>query len=538
MSVREIIESIAFGRAKRDAKPALGLYLSPDAIFLAEASRVDSQLGAARLARIPLSNNLRNASAAATLNSEFLSDTKKIADLIKPSLGQGPWSSQEVRVSLSHHLSQVRYFPIPSVDRRFLKSAVLIEAKRYIPIAFEQLERDFQVLPAPPDAAGKQRMGVLIAVSQRQCIEHVKKLIEALGLKSAGVEVGPTSFMRLLGGVDPAAERGEYAHIHVDSGSVRIVVCSNGVPVFFREVLLGQDANVGDLRKIDLGGCLSFVEKQFGLPQAKSVRLSGGMANLDILKDALAQESGLPTTVQDLAKTLSIKSGEWGALAALGASAHALVPSPITIDLAPVDRVSDEEMRVARDILLASVACAAMLAGSGLTKAVSMQIQTRELTKYRNSIDPEIAANLKGHTAEEIQVMMKDMQEQLGAIHTLDLDVPKLSQVLKSIIDVMPTNVWLDKISMSSAVPGVGAVRKTLQFELSGHAQDENISAEQAQAFRFKEALLHDPFLSKIFDFQISVNKDEIAPDSTDSKTIAARREGRTTFILDAKAKK
>jgi hypothetical protein len=37
-------------------------------------------------------------------------------------------------VTLSHHLGLLRYFAMPAIDRRFWKTSVPLEAKKYIPI--------------------------------------------------------------------------------------------------------------------------------------------------------------------------------------------------------------------------------------------------------------------------------------------------------------------------------------------------------------------------------------------------------------------
>ncbi|MDE2291136.1 MAG: pilus assembly protein PilM, partial [Elusimicrobia bacterium] len=334
---------------------------------------------------IPIPSEGKAPGATATMSTDFLSDPAKIAGLVRQSMSQLRWNSKSVRVTLSHHLGLLRYFAMPAVERRFLPSAVPLEAKKYIPIPFDVLAHDYQAVPLPPDAGGKPRLGVLIAVTQKKNIENVKGLLASLGLTLAGIEVAPLSVLRLWQTIEPAKDPAPFVHVHFDGGSVRIMVVERGVPVFFREVFLGADAVLADLRKIDLSGCLSFVSKQLGLAGISRLRVSGSLPNLPELMDALAQEAGLPAQVQDTPKLLSIKSGDWGGYAALGASAYSLAPVA-AIDLAAADRVSDDELRAARNIVLGGAALAALLCGSGLTKSASYSYRARELHRYQSKI--------------------------------------------------------------------------------------------------------------------------------------------------------
>ena len=543
----EIVEQIAFGQQAAKNASSLGLYLSPDLVYLSESHMGrDGKMVVDHLVRIPIPiDEKRKAGATATMNTDFLEDPLKIAGLIKQSMSQLRWNSKSVRVTLSHHLGLLRYFTMPAMDKRFLKSAVPLEAKKYIPIPFDVLAHDFQATPLAPDASGKPRLGVVIAVTQKKNITNVQGLLDSLALKLDGLEVAPLSVLRLWAAIDPPKEQAPFLHVHIDGGSVRVMVVDRGAPVFFREVFLSADASPSDLRKIDLMGCLSFVQKQLGLSTVSRVRVSGSIANLEEMRAAFAEDTHLPAVIQDTPKLLSVKSGDWGGYAALGASAHSQLPAVSTLDMATTERVTDDERQTARDILIAGALVAVGLAGAGLLKSATYTYRAQELHQYEKKIDPDVKASLTGLDPAAIDALLRDMQAQLDqmrAVTGATARHPKISVILKQIIDAMPDKIWLDHISIQN--PLMGADKQSFDITLRGHAQDESLKAEQTLAFTLKDALARDPVVSKHFEISLSLQRMAGGDDAANSqqgldpKALAAKLEERTLFSLELKSKR
>lgn len=539
----DLVEQIAFGRETAKPSTSLGLYLSPDVVYLSETHLKDGKLVVDHLVRIPIPADPKKAASTGTMSTDFLTDPARIAGPIRQSMSQLRWNSKNVRVTLSHHLGLLRYFPMPAMEQRFLRSAVPLEAKKYIPIPFDVLAHDFSTVPLPPDAGGKSRLGVLIAVTQKNNLANVQALLTALGLKLAGLEVAPVSALRLWQAIDPPKAPAPFAHVHIDGANVRVMVVDKGVPVFFREVFLPGDASVTDMRKIDLTGCLSFVQKQLGLAGLSQVRVSGNVPELDKLREGFAAETKLAAVIQDTPKLLAIKSGDWGGYAALGASAYSLAPTA-AIDLAASDRVTEEERHVARDVLILGAVFAFLFAAAGLFKSATYTYRAQELHQYERKIDPDIKDTLGSLDSGAIDGMLRDMQSQLDQIRSVTIPRhPKVSIVLKQVIDSMPERVWLEHISVAN--PLYGADKTPLTLTLQGHAQDKTVSDEQSQVFQFKENLIKDPILGKAFEISLSVQKQTSALDDAaaaggglDPKTLAAKFEERTSFTLEMKSKR
>jgi hypothetical protein len=537
-NIDQMIDSLAFGKAKPTTGPCLGLYLSPETVYIAETRPgKGGAITVDHLVRIPIPVEGKAAAGTMTMSTDFLADPLKVGGLIRQSMSQIRWNSKNVVVTLSHHLGLLRYFPMPPMERRFLRTSVPIEAKKYIPIPFDALAHDFQAEPMPPDAAGKPRLGVLIAVTQNKNLANISGLLTSLGLNLIGLEVAPCSVLRLWQAVEPAKGPEPFVQAHFDGGNVRIMICDRGLPVFFREVFMGAAASLADQRKVDMTGCLSFAQKQLGLTGISKIKLSGTPATLGPWKEAFTTETGLPAEIQDTAKLLSIKGGDWGGYAAIGASTRSTAPSAVTIDLAAKDRVGEDERQVARDIIIVGMAIAAVIASVGIFQAMGYNSRAKELNNYM--VAPDVKAALQGLQPIEIEQKLTEMKDQLKRLRSVTgTKRPMMSSVLRQVVELMPDNMWLIKVSATNPLANDKA---GLDISLHGRVRGATGAEEQDTAFQFKETLLHDPILGKLFDVQISVQGRAAAPDqpgaSQDSEALARKLEDRTEFTIDLRGK-
>jgi hypothetical protein len=536
--IDQMIDQLAFGKAQQASGPCLGLYLSPETVYIAETRPgKGGAIAVDHLVRIPIPAEGKAATGTMTMSTDFLSDPLKVGGLIRQSMSQIRWNSKNVVVTLSHHLGLLRYFPMPPMERRFLRTSVPIEAKKYIPIPFDALAHDFQAETMPPDAQGKPRLGVLIAVTQNKNLANISALLTSLGLNLIGLEVAPCSVLRLWDTIEPAKAPAPFVQAHFDGGSIRIMICDRGLPVFFREVFLGGAASLDDQRKVDMTGCLSFAQKQLGLTGISKIKLSGTPATLGPWKDAFTAETGVPAEIQDTAKLLSIKGGDWGGYAAIGASTRASVKSSVTIDLAAKDRVGEDERQVARDIIIVGVLAAAIIAGVGIFQATTYNQRAKELNNYK--VEPDVKASLQGLSPGDITAKLTEMRDQLQRLRSVTgVKRAPLSTVLRDIVELMPDNMWLVKISVSDPL---GDDKARLDLSLRGRVRGATGAEEQDAAFQFKETLLKDPKLGALFDAQISVQGRAAAPESDmaglDPAALARKQEDRTEFTIELKGK-
>ena len=545
MSIDKLIDQLAFGQTGVRVSSCLGMFLSPEAVCLAQSHVAGGKAVVDALVRIPLSPPAGGAiratatASSGTLNADFLADNDKIGPLLREAVSQTRWNTKHVFVTLAYQIGLLRYFTMPAVERRFWKSSVPLEAKKYIPIAFDQLNYDFQVIPLEPDPGGRSRQGALVAVTQKKNIASINELLEGAGLNMVGIEVAPCSVMRLWDLLEKGKDGRPYCQVHFDAGSIRILVADKGIPVFFRDVFLGEEPAVSDLRRLDLGGCIGFAQKQLGVGAMSEVRLSGSGVELAAWQEAIAQEVAAPVEVQDIAGMLAIPSGDWGSYAAIGASARFTAPSPTVLDVGQVGKVSADERRTARDIFIVSAAVALWFLSCGLIQGFLCRRDLKELARYKRPPDIEMA--FAGKPVAAIEEMIASLRAQVEVAQGLQAQSSKATAILKDVIDSLPDKVWLTRISLSNPILKKNPAGDQ-EMSLAGHCVGPTPGDERDLAYEFKERLLKSPVVGKFFsDIQISYAAKPI-PENTnqtlDPDALARMVEERTAFEITAKAGK
>src|SRR5688572_2555828 len=128
MSLADSIEQLSFGRSLPRIDSCLGLYLSPDSIYLCEVKAPKGRPEVQHLLKLPMPAaapaGAKATRSAGTLSADFLPDVDKVAAVISKALGEGSWRSKHVMVTLSSEFAILRYFTMPYSDRRFWKTAV------------------------------------------------------------------------------------------------------------------------------------------------------------------------------------------------------------------------------------------------------------------------------------------------------------------------------------------------------------------------------------------------------------------------------
>ncbi|MBI2789043.1 MAG: hypothetical protein HYX59_10215, partial [Elusimicrobia bacterium] len=241
---------------------------------------------------------------------------------------------------------------------------------------------------------------------------------------------------------------------------------------------------------------------------------------------------------QDTAKLLSIKGGDWGGYAAIGASTRASVNSAVTIDLATTDRVGEDERQVARDIILAGFALAAFIAGVGVYQITTYSQRARVLNDYK--IEPDVQAALQGLRPADIDLKLVEMKDQLEKLRAVTgTKRLMISTVLRDVVALMPDNMWLTKVTVLNPLANDKA---TLELSLSGRVRGATGAEEQDVAIAFKETLLRDHSIGPLFDVQLSLQGKAAAPEISgqglDPEALARKQESRTEFVIDMKRKR
>jgi len=543
MGLDEQIEQLAFGKSTPAMSACLGIYLSAEAVFVAESRISGGKPVVDHLVRVPLPPGPggKDTKGTGVLNTDLLADTDRVVGVVSQAMSQIRWGSKFAVVSLSHHFGILRFFTMPAVERRFWRMAIPAEAKKYIPIPFEGLSNDYQVMPLPPGPDKRGRLGVLFGVTQTKTIENVKAIVEKLKLDLVGLELSACSVERLWDRVEP--EREPYAQVHFDGGSVHIVLSERNIPIFVREVNLGAEAKVLDRRKVDINGCMDFTKKQLGAARPSKIRVSGTTPELAGWKEAFAQDGGLPVALQDTAKLLGLKAGEWGGYAAVGAATRHLGATPLTLDLAGSGKADDTDRRVAFAVLKSSAAIAAVLTAIGLFN--NYQLMTKRSQLAALQAQGATLESFQGKTADEIQVMIDSMQKRSDSLSAVSVGATKITKIMEYLTEAIPDSVWIGTLdytnpldaSLGGPEGSAGGAQSRRGLLVLGSAMGPASAVEQDLALQFKANLRKDTrFLALFGTIEMSVSGNEEGdkrPEGAESLGGRAQSvEGRTTFNM------
>lgn len=532
MSISEKLLHASFGRSLPEMSYCLGIYLSATVAYVAEVRSSGAKPKIEHLVKVPIPPppaDKAGTRVTGVLNTDILADTDRLAGILKAAMSAaGKWHAEYAVVTLSHTFGILRYFVMPGIDAKFWKMAVPAEAKKYIPVQFEDLVNDFQIDPLPAGPDKRPRQGALFGVTQGRNLEHVQQLLAKLGVKLAGIELSAVSVSRLWDAVDPVAGA-PYAQVHFDQGNVHIVLSERGIPLFVREILMGQDAKVADRRKLDLTGCLDFSKKQLGAARPGKIRVSGETAERPAWQEALAQETQLKVDHQDTPKLLGIQGAEWAGYAAMGAAMRHLVPNRLTVDLSGAGRVDDADRRTANSLFVGAGAIAAVFLALGAYRHGSAVMKAGELGRLR-SRQMAVPA-FQNKTPQEIEQLVGAMKNRSNAMAAVTQSRVTVTSMLEQLVENLPEQAWLNQINYANPIEGVsggGPEGSGRALTLQGNVAGSSEAAEQDLAIRFKEQLQRDERFQKAFGgIEISVTAAPQGAGGGDNPdAVASRRTG------------
>ncbi|MBI4346470.1 MAG: hypothetical protein HY553_06420 [Elusimicrobia bacterium] len=511
MGLNDKLLQLAFGRAIPEMSYCIGIYLSGTTAYVSEVRLSGGKPKVEHLVKVPIpppKDDKQGTKVGGALNTDILADTDRLAGLLKQAMAAaGKWRSEYAVVTLSHTFGILRYFVMPAIEQKFWRMAVPAEAKKYIPVQFEDLVTDFQIEAMQPGPDRRPRQGVVFGVTQGKNLEYVRLLLAKLGVKLAGVEISPLSVTRMWDALEPPGSN-PYAHVHFDQGDVHVVLNERGLPIFVRELLMGQDAKVADRRKLDLTGCLDFAKKQLGAARPAKVRISGETAERAAWQEQLGQEFQLKVDFQDTPKLLGIKGGEWGAYASIGAGLRCLQESRLSVDLSAAGRIDDNDRRTATSIFVGGGLIGAVFLGFGIYLHAQAIMNASELSRLR-SRGLAVPA-FQGKTSVQIEAMVNDMRQRSQSLSSITASGLKATNILERLAENIPEQTWLSGFTYShsleaAVMPSAGGAPRTLT--LTGNVSGASQAAEQDTAIRFKEQLQRDEKLQKAFpSIQISVS--------------------------------
>jgi hypothetical protein len=177
-------------------------------------------------------------------------DEIKIVTLFKDEIRKNKIAEREATICLSGKDLIIRNFEIPVLPLDELRSAIMFEARKYIPFRVEELVFDFQV---QLDKVSRRNL-VLFAGIKKEVLDKYLSTLSQLNLKVNAIEYSAFSVLRFiqLAGVAGKGIVGILSADFEEEDEVHFTILENGFPLFSRDIaLIGRTEGIGTTEKLD-----------------------------------------------------------------------------------------------------------------------------------------------------------------------------------------------------------------------------------------------------------------------------------------------
>ncbi len=273
-------------------------------------------------------------------------DPESLAKQIAPVLTSSgsKFSAKKVATALPVAKVFTRTLQLPIMDKKDLEEAIRLEAEQSIPVPPTDLYMDYEIIGINKPEKGEPHTDILMVAAPRAIVDSYVKLITALGLGIAAVEISLMSITRSV----MAASNAQGPSLILDFGSIsadlavydQVIRFTGTIPVGGDQVTAALVKNLGITTEqaneikykfgIGTSGLQSKVmealdpllkslisemkkamkyyqDRTTGKQQISSVVVSGGSANMPGLTDYLTKSLGVPLTVANPWQNLGIK---------------------------------------------------------------------------------------------------------------------------------------------------------------------------------------------------------------------------------------
>jgi Tfp pilus assembly PilM family ATPase len=469
----------------------IGLYIAPDSVQLASASISEGKAVVGKVVSVPLpkppapEESPEAAKKRTFFATEFLSNKEALTHAIGRGVEELGARTHDVVVSLSPQLSIVRYFLMPPVEKRFWKTSVPLEAKKYIPFPLEGIANDYQVTP-PVSEAKKGMMGVLLGVTPQPVLEQIVQIIRAAGLNPVAMEPSHCSALRFWGNSGALGEDGQaQIRVHFDAARAYVILTSRGLPLLCREVDLPQDEYALSQKKLDLASALDFAERYLGIEQISKVRVTG-TGEISQRSAMITKEIDLPVEREAAGVLPNVREASWGACAAAGSALRNLSPTPVAVDFTQTGRMREEDKTL---ILIWVAGLGVFLLFTMLALVNEFRIVGFKKELVRLTRKAAVAGVTQGMTASDLRSKIDGMATLVGAMEMMTRK-PPVAAKLQELADVIPPSVWLENIQYSDSLTIGEAAKRSMQ--IAGAAEYGSRERDIEVGNEFKEALSKD----------------------------------------------
>lgn len=430
--------------AKKQEQGHLGVYISHKEICISQVKiGKDSRPEPEHLVKFPTGFAVKDGMMRPlSLNSDFFSEKASWVTPFKQAVKKINWDTSSVVVTLSPQFAILRYFVMPSVDRRFWSKSIPLESKKYIPVSFEEVVYDFNALPTE----GGKKLGVVFGLTQRKSVEFIAETLKSVGLTLTAVETTPVSMERAMAFVD-AKEHDSRGYIHFSENASFMLFSHSGYPVLYRETETESGGTMSERKRLDIKGAVQFVDRYVGGKDYKAVMLSGDGAEG---WKPMAEKEAAPVSVQvwEAGKLCGLKDNDAAALLAVGAALRGRTQGPVLPDISGISTAANLEKQVQGYVWNITILLGSLLLLLSLIAQARLVVAGSQISSLKAKVMnvPE----LDGLDADTIRTRINNMQTGAMILEGLVSEVDPFAPKLASLSDRIPPDLWISAITYSN----------------------------------------------------------------------------------------
>lgn len=507
-----IAESL-IGKNMKAHPDCLGVYIGLDEMYIAQSSKKDGGTVLESLLRVPIAEVDRTQLKPLDLNETFFAMDPWLDSLSKVTTRK-KWKTNKVVVSLAPSFCLLRHFVIPTlIERKHWKDAIPLQARKYIHFPFEKAEYAYHVYEFETAATKQKRLGVVFALTSKMIIERLQKGMKSVGLELVSVEPSSVSLSRAFNDSDKeAVGTGGRIYSFFGKDLASFVFLNEGAPVLLRDVEISGSLPA-ERRRFEITNCTEFIAKQLEKDPFEEAVIVG--YDVDQWTPALESDSKKPVRKWNLSEIYGIETKSAGEIAAIGASIKFYDSKSPDLDFVKGSRLSEYEFNASLtmwEIAGVLVLLFLLLIGKGW---MGMKSTEKDLARAKASQTNSIK-DFDGLTASQIQSNLSKIQSQnenLSALLTHDPMTPLLAEI----VDSLPREMWITKISMADQFPPKGQnAQRALSIEGYIKSGKDGV-ADMALGRKFSEAVMELPGIKKLCAKDGAINYPVIAVSSSDA---------------------
>lgn len=442
--MKEKIENL-LGIERPKYRNCIGMYISLTDIYVAQILEKSGGIEVDSLVKLALKDIRTDILRPADLNEGFFATPKHWLEPIKKIIDSKEWLSKDVVVSLAPNFSVHRHFVMPDTPRRFWKSAVPLQARKYIHYPFERAVYDFSIRPFYADLTKNKQLEVVFSLTSKIIIGTLETGMKSIGLNLVAVETSPLSVFRLFNQTDKEAQTNVgqiYANFSTYEGQFLFAI--NNTPVLMREVEINP--SMGTRNRLEVNNCVDFISKQIEKNVFEDIVVISQPSQMD-WTPLLEMETKKNVRKWNIEDIFGFKVSGFAEIAAMGACLKFINTNIPDIDLIKKHRSSNEEIKGTFSIWKVTLLILALLILCGIYVLFS-SMSTYVTFQKKNVTKVDGIEEFKDLSASQIKERVSSMKENTKDLIALIVQ-PKYTSKLSTLPDLMPDEMYFREVQIN-----------------------------------------------------------------------------------------